>query len=1508
MKITPPLSDKEKIIQQKVKRDNFPIVAIGASAGGLAAMTVLLKNIPPNTGMAFIYVQHLSPTYKSLLTPILSKLTQMKVHEIEDMEVILPNNVYVIPPNKKIEVVDGHIHILSRTKGPASSFSIDLLFKSLAQTHKENVIGIILSGYASDGVKGLKAIKDAGGKTFAQDDSAQADSMPKLAIATGAVDFVLSPKEIALELVRLSKANTPKEKEITVLQSNENYYLNTIFKLLLKKTGVDFTHYKSPTIKRRIQHNMQQSGINSIKDFVTVLMENENFVESLYGDLLINVTSFFREKSTFDYLKTSIFPKILQSKSPGESLRIWVTACSTGQEAYSLAMILTDLQDMESIKVPIQIFASDLSEQAIREARLGEYTSEDVKMIPENYLNRFFIKSGNTYRIVKEIREICVFATHNILRDPPFSRMDFVSCCNLLIYFDSFAQKKVFSTFHYALKDGGYLMLGRAETIGTSSQLFSRINNEYKIYLRKKIIGKPKITELTPHFTRLNMSSKKIITTTKSIISNPLGIEDAVDSFLLSSYMPACVVVNKDMEIIQFKGPISPFLEHPSGKASLNILKMARPEFAYELRVAIEKVLKTKEPAEKSGIELKIDTEIKIVSFEISPVKVDWDEPLLLVVFKIIGQVELVVDSEKGAKDKTSQKDLKLKNLTEELNNIRAEVIANAEAQEIVYEELQAANEEIVSSNEELQSLNEELETSKEEIEATNEELITTNLELQIRNDLLTESQQYSDAIFATIHEPLIILDANFNVKSANKSFYKTFQVEKEEIAGKLFFELTNNLWDIPVLREKLKSVLNQGDSFENFEVTPFIASDIEKIILLNARLIEQKVTKEQLILLAIEDITERSKFYIQEKYARSLIEASLDPLITINSDGKITDMNKATVELTGVSFEKMKGTDFFYYFTEQKNASEIHKEIFSKGIVTNYPLTILHKNGQLTDVLFNGSVYTNDKGNVQGAVILARDVTEQKRNQRELVEAKLVAEMAANNAEVAKYKAEDAVKAKQQFLSNMSHEIRTPMNAIIGFTGVMMKTELTPKQKEFLSAIKTSGDTLIVLINDILDLAKVDAGKMIFEHNPFKMSDSIASALKVFETKIQEKNLQLRISYDKDIPKVLIGDSIRLHQILLNLLSNAVKFTLDGEISVNIDLLAEDNESVKIQFTISDTGIGIDATMIDAVFNDFQQANSGTSRMYGGTGLGLSIVKQLVHALGGAISVKSELNKGSIFTFELSFPKSTTNIIIENDAKEINNKVIKIKVLVIEDVILNQLFIKTLLDDFGIEYDIVSDGNTGIEKLKKISYDLVLLDIQMPIMDGFEVAQIIRNKLKLSIPIIALTADVTNTNLEKCIAAGMNEYISKPIDENLLFSKIIHLVEKNGKNHTNHNTSLKFTDLTKLRNKTKLNPTLMTEILVLYLNDVPQLIKTIKDSMKNKDWKTLQNAAHRLIPTFSIIGMNEKYEELTRKIHDFNGENGNPDEINKLILKIETACLKASEEIKLEINKMKLE
>ncbi len=520
--------------------------------------------------------------------------------------------------------------------------------------------------------------------------------------------------------------------------------------------------------------------------------------------------------------------------------------------------------------------------------------------------------------------------------------------------------------------------------------------------------------------------------------------------------------------------------------------------------------------------------------------------------------------------------------------------------------------------------------------------------------------------------------------------------------------------------------------------------------------------------------------------YARSLIEASLDPLVTISADGKITDVNEASIKVTGIKRENLIGTDFSNYFTEPEKAQEGYRQVFEKGFVSDYPLTIKHKNGKLTDVLYNASVYKDDKGQVIGVFAAARDVTDQKRFEKELIEAKVFAELATELAEEAKRKAEsatviaeDAVKAKQQFLSNMSHEIRTPMNAIIGFTKVVLKTDLTAKQKEYLTAIKMSGDALIVLINDILDLAKVDAGKMTFVQTPFKMAASLSAMLHLFETKIQEKNLELVKEYDSRIPEVLVGDPVRLHQIILNLVSNAVKFTTTGKITVSVRLLNEDAEKATLEFAVKDTGIGIPENKIDKIFENFQQATSGTSRLYGGTGLGLAIVKQLVEPQGGSIHVKSKVDEGSTFSFILSFLKTDAEAELEVEPVELDTEIKHIKVLVVEDIALNQLLMKTLLDDFGFERDIVANGKLAVEKLQTNSYDIILMDLQMPEMNGFEATEYIRNKMNSKMPIMALTADVTTVDLAKCKAVGMNDYIAKPVDEKLLYSKIIGLVKK---------------------------------------------------------------------------------------------------------------------------------
>lgn len=688
------------------------------------------------------------------------------------------------------------------------------------------------------------------------------------------------------------------------------------------------------------------------------------------------------------------------------------------------------------------------------------------------------------------------------------------------------------------------------------------------------------------------------------------------------------------------------------------------------------------------------------------------------------------------------------------------------------------------------------------------------------------------------------------------------------------------------------------------------------ELLVADKALLEQQREKGIIVLAKIELQKYSDSLKIASEYSRSLIEAIRDPLFTISPAGRITDTNDASIQATGVLKENLIGSEFSQYFTEPKLAKKNYLEVFEKGYVVDFPLTI--QEGELMDVLFNGSVYKNEKGEVIGAVVIARDITESNKVAKELGISKEFAELALEKAEMSQIEAEnntkiaqEAVKSKQQFLSNMSHEIRTPMNAIIGFTKVILKTDLSEKQREYLNAIKTSGDALIVLINDILDLAKVDAGKMSFEKIPFRLSSSISSMLHLFELKIFEKNLQLITEYDKRIPEVLMGDSVRLHQIILNLVSNAVKFTDQGSIKVAVELISENDKNVSVQFMVKDTGIGIADSKKETIFDDFQQASSGTSRIYGGTGLGLAIVKKLVEAQDGHITLESEINKGSSFTFTLVFEKTTSEPSFE-EILELDEDNKNIKVLIVEDILLNQLLMKTLLDDFGFERDIADNGLIAIEKLESKSYDIILMDLQMPEMNGFEATEYIRNTMNSKIPIIALTADVTTADLARCTAVGMNDYIAKPVNERILYSKIIGLVKKRSKMKDQEieyqltQEKLKYVDLSYLNQRTKSNPQLMMEMISLYLDQTPVLINEMKKNFTERNWDGLSAAVHKIIPSFSIMGISNDYETLARKIYESTKAQHAMDDIENMLRTLEDVCTYACSELTEEYNKIK--
>ncbi|KAB1157594.1 PAS domain-containing hybrid sensor histidine kinase/response regulator [Flavobacterium luteum] len=748
----------------------------------------------------------------------------------------------------------------------------------------------------------------------------------------------------------------------------------------------------------------------------------------------------------------------------------------------------------------------------------------------------------------------------------------------------------------------------------------------------------------------------------------------------------------------------------------------------------------------------------------------------------------------------------------------------------------------------------------------------------------------YNKSLTEIHPEPVIVINSDYQITDMNSKFVSITNKKREDILGTYCYDYFKD-------SEKVKK-----NCAKLFEIGFFHDEELEllghneKDILYNG-FIYKNEKKENL-----ESVIIGRNISVQKKYDtkfQDFLESLPDAIIIVNNDGNIRSVNIQAETLFGYNRTEIIGKQIAFLMPSRFKESHNHhmQYYFANPKVRKMgegmQLFAKHKNQTEFPVEISLSKLDIEEKFLVCASI--RDVSHQKRIEEELTDAII--------------KAENGAKSKQQFLANMSHEIRTPMNSIIGFTKVMLKTELTPKQKEYINAIKMSGDTLIVLINDILDLAKVDSGKMVFNKAPFKLALSISTILHLFENKIREKNLELVVKYDQKIPEVLLGDAIRLHQIILNLVSNAVKFTFKGKIAIGIRKLTEDNENVTLEFSISDTGIGIEVDKMDQIFENFQQAHSQTSIIFGGTGLGLAIVKQLVEGQGGSIKVESELGKGSTFSFVLAFKKADKTTVLDSEIIEfVDNRIKDVKVLVVEDVELNQLLMKTILDDFGFECEIAENGDIAVEKLKKNSYDIILMDLQMPVMNGFQATDYIRNTLKSSIPIIALTADVTSVDIEKCKAVGMNDYIAKPIDDKTLYRKIEALIKKSTsriefKTLENHESkSQKCIDISYLKIITKSNHKLMTEMINVYLDQTPILINSIKKSWLEQDLDTLKSAVHKLIPSFTIVGIDKKYEIMARKIED----ETITAESHKWILELENIFLQASEELKMELNNLK--
>ena len=749
--------------ERRADDPGFPIVGVGASAGGLEAFTELVQHLPADTGMAFVLIQHLRHDAKSLLAEILGRASAMPVLEASEGLQIEPNHIYVTPAAADLEIFHGKLVLVSRAPVPARHLPIDHFFASLADDARERAIGVVLSGAGSDGTAGLRAIKSEGGVTFAQDPrEAGQDDMPRHAIESGGADFVLSAREIAGELSRLGGhpylAEPAKATEAAAAESGEDL-LRQVFLILRRKTGMDFSGYKRATFGRRLARRMLVQKIEHLEDYVRLLSESPDEVEALYQDVLIMVTEFFRDPETFEYLATDVFPRLVERKEPGAALRLWVVGCSSGQEVYSFAIALLEyLGEVPSFAV--QIFGTDINEKDIDTARVGFYPASIASEVSSERLRRFFMHTAGGYRIKQSVRDMCTFAKHDLTRDPPFSRVDLISCRNVLIYFDTVLQERVVPIFHYALAAEGVLVLGRSETIGSRSTLFQLLDKKHHVYSRRPVPARlPMLLDRPAALHPFAAGPARAPARSERPLDSH-DVQREADEILAKAYAPASVVADEDYRVVSFRGSTGAYLEHPSGRASLDLFQMAREGLGYELRSALQEAKDTLETAHRADVRVRTDGASLLVELEVAPFRSSDGRVYFVISFR--GPDKERARPKREGTTATGARGAQLK----EADRLRLELEASREhlqsvmtEKDVGTEELRAAYEEIQSSNEELQSTNEELETAKEELQSINEELSTVNDELLARNLELSRAHDDLANLLGSVSIPIVMLD-----------------------------------------------------------------------------------------------------------------------------------------------------------------------------------------------------------------------------------------------------------------------------------------------------------------------------------------------------------------------------------------------------------------------------------------------------------------------------------------------------------------------------------------------------------------------------------------------------------------------------------------------------------------------------------------------------------------------------------------------------------------------------
>lgn len=1309
------------------------VVGIGASAGGLEALERFFANVPTKTGMAFVVIQHLSPDFRSLMDELLARRTKLPIALVEDGMAIEPDHVYLIPPKKEMIIAGGRLLLSERDRQQELTLPIDVFFRSLAQDCGARGVAIVLSGGGSDGSRGIRDVHEAGGLVLVQDnESAQFDGMPRTARDAGVATAVLTPE--AMPGFLLEHNDRDQVTDSSAAGPPAPYGMAAVYHMLQTEYGLDFKDYKPSTVTRRIERRLQMSHVEDIDAYVERLRSERSELDILYRDLLIGVTRFFRDEEAFILLEERVLPKLVAGPVD-KPLRIWVAGCATGEEAYSIAILLHELGAGQPGGRPVKVFATDVHRGSLDHAARGLYDESAVADVSSERLARYFRRHGAGYQVVPDIRQMLVFAPHNVIKDPPFTRVDLISCRNMLIYLQPAAQQKVLSLFHFALNRGGMMLLGPSESPGMLLRDFETVEGHWRLYRKHSDVRIPVETRLQP--TRaLHPALAQTQPTARHSLTQLLETYDA----LLDKHMPPSLLVNDRGELVHAFAGASKFLRRQDGRQGLELVDMVDDELRMALVGGLKRASRDPQGVVFTGVRISAGDRQDVYRVSIRPASAgtSTSPPHLLVVLEQVDAPARPTTTPAPEIDIGGVPHEQIAALEAELNYTRENLQAAVEELETSNQELQAANEELLASNEELQSTNEEL-------QSVNEELYTVNAEYQRKIEELTELTNDMDNLLAATDVGTIFLDNRLRVRKFTPQIGETFDLLPQDV-GRPIESFTHGM-DHPELMADLRGVLESGKRIER-ELRA--GSDRTLFLRILPYRAQGSVAGVVLTLIDTSGLKATEDALFHERYLLdSLLGSVPDAIYFRDGRGRFIRANQAMAERSGEHDPKrLVGRTAFELFDPEtaRGLHERDQRVFESGKPELYTLE-RHVSPDGDDVwdIATRTPLRDRASEIVGVIGVLRDVTEQKRAQQEI---------------------ELAVRRRDEFLAMLSHELRNPLGAIVMATAMLRDGSTGDERKRMLGTLERQSKHMARLLDDLLEASRVTQDKIELRKTIVDVVEIARDAADSVRPFMQARGLQFAVEL-QDGPLWIEGDATRLQQIQVNMLNNAAKYTPAGG-HVLLEVRRDDDEAV---IRVRDDGAGIPSGMHDKVFDMFVQLNRTLDRSEGGLGVGLTLVRSLVQLHGGSVCVHSEgEGKGSEFDVRLPVSSRPGERAEPDGRRTTAHCEPGAKVVVVEDNEDSRELLCHILGKAGLDCQGAADGAAGLALIESLQPAVALVDIGLPGIDGFEVARRFKSHpARARTYLVALTGYGQARDRERALEAGFDEHLVKPVSQGML-------------------------------------------------------------------------------------------------------------------------------------------